>query len=223
MYFRLFPSESCQEKKQQSQRASLKSTEGRDQGVSMEGTGAQQRGRDIQWPATVGSWYQASIWSNEQKWWELPGTQQKQAPPGHKEVRDKWKKASRMRKQRVPSHCLYLHPFSPGILSAHLPKLIHQNPQFMGVYIVCFTFLTKIMTLQKLDYWLQEPSLKSGWNFHCTDLLRWQYYYYKKISSDKFLAKTFLFLSLLQWKFIWIFLFEKGVEYDTVLNGHCLD
>ena len=39
---------SCQEKKQQSQRASLKSTEGRDQGVSMEGTGAQQRGRDIQ-------------------------------------------------------------------------------------------------------------------------------------------------------------------------------
>ena len=63
----------------------------------------------------------------------------------------------------------------------------------MGVYMVCFTFLTKIMTLQKLDYWLQERSLKSGWNFHCTDLLRWQYYYYKKISSNKFLAKHFYF------------------------------
>lgn len=38
------------------------------------------------------------------------------------------KKAPRMRKQTVPTHCLYLHPFSPGILSAHLPRLIHQNP-----------------------------------------------------------------------------------------------
>ena len=81
--------------------------------------------------------------------------------------------------------------------------------------MVCSTFLAKTMILQKLDYWLQEPSWKSDWNFHCTDLLRWQYYYYKKISSKKFLANTFLFLSLLEWKLIWILLFEKGVEYDT--------